>query len=75
MSGTLDELTVTVNDLGLRGPFSLAYSVYSVYYSRDPARLVRDVAERLAGRRARFVVVAPDLRNAQTAFEGHELAA
>ena len=57
--GDMDDLA----GLGLRGPFSLAYSVYSIYYSRDPARLVRGVAGRLSGRRARFVVVAPDLGN------------
>jgi SAM-dependent methyltransferase len=59
VQGDMDALA----ELGLRGPFSLAYSVYSIYYSRDPARLVRDVAARLAGPRARFVVVAPDLLN------------
>ena len=43
--GDMDELA----ELDLRGPFTLAYSVYSVYYSRDPARLVRSVAGLLAG--------------------------
>jgi SAM-dependent methyltransferase len=59
--GDMDDL----GELGLRGPFSLAYSVYSIYYSRDPARLVRAVAPLLAGPRARFVAVAPDLGNNQ----------
>jgi SAM-dependent methyltransferase len=59
--GDMDALA----ELGLCGPFSLAYSVYSIYYSRDPARLVRDVAARLAGPRARLVVVAPDVLNNQ----------
>ena len=57
--GDMDE----VGALGLSGPFSLAYSVYSIYYSRDPARLTREVAGLVSGPRARFVVVAPDLRN------------
>jgi hypothetical protein len=39
--------------------------VYSIYYSRDPARLVRAVAGMLAGARARFVVVAPEVGNNQ----------
>ena len=59
--GDMDELA----ELDLRGPFTLAYSVYSVYYSRDPARLVRSVAGLLAGSRARFVVVAPEVGNNQ----------
>jgi SAM-dependent methyltransferase len=59
--GDMDELA----ELELRGPFTLAYSVYSVYYSRDPARLVRAVAGLLAGPRARFVVVAPEVGNNQ----------
>jgi hypothetical protein len=59
--GDMDELA----SLDLRGPFTLAYSVYSVYYSRDPARLVRAVAGLLAGARARFVVVAPEVGNNQ----------
>jgi SAM-dependent methyltransferase len=57
--GDMDDLAA----LGLPGPFSLVYSVYSIYYSRDPARLVRAVAGLLSGPRARFVVVAPDLGN------------
>lgn len=59
--GDMDALA----ELDLSGPFTLAYSVYSVYYSRDPARLVRAVAGLLAGPRARFVVVAPEVGNNQ----------
>ena len=57
--GDMDALA----ELDLTGPFTLAYSVYSVYYSADPARLVRAVVRLLAGARSRFVVVAPDLGN------------
>jgi SAM-dependent methyltransferase len=57
--GDMDEVAA----LGLPGPFSLVWSVYSIYYSRDPARLVREVAGLVSGPRARFVVVAPDLGN------------
>jgi SAM-dependent methyltransferase len=49
--------------LDLGGPFSLAYAVYSLYYSADIARVVAAVARRLAGPGARFVVVTPDLGN------------
>jgi SAM-dependent methyltransferase len=59
--GDMDDLA----ELGLRGPFTLVYSVYSIYYSRDPARLVQAVAPLMAGSRARFVAVAPDLGNNQ----------
>jgi SAM-dependent methyltransferase len=59
--GDMDQLA----ELDLAGPFTLAYSVYSVYYSRDPARLVREVAQRLAGPHARLVVVAPEAGNNQ----------
>lgn len=48
-------------DLGDR--FSLAYAVYSLYYSTDPTRVVRAVARVLQGPRARFVVVVPDVDN------------
>ncbi len=57
--GDMDELAA----LALPGPFTLAYSVYSIYYSRDPARLVRTLHGMLAGPKARCVVVAPDLGN------------
>jgi hypothetical protein len=49
--------------LDVRGSFSLAYSVYSLHYSRDPAAVVRAVDALLAGPRARFVVVTPDSDN------------
>ena len=57
--GDMDEL----DEHGVRGPFTLAYSVYSIYYSRDPVQLLQAVARRLAGTRARFVVIAPDVGN------------
>jgi SAM-dependent methyltransferase len=57
--GDMDELA----DLDLGGPFTLVYAVYSLYYSRDPVRVVRAVAELLAGERARFVSVTPDVGN------------
>jgi SAM-dependent methyltransferase len=62
--GNMDDLA----RVDLRGPFTLAYSVYSIYYSVDPARVVREVAGLLAGARARFVVVAPDLGNNEAWF-------
>jgi SAM-dependent methyltransferase len=57
--GDMDEL----HELGLRGPFTLAYSVYSIYYSRNPARLLESVAGVLSGTSSRCVVVTPDLGN------------
>jgi len=59
VGGSMDDLA----DLDLGGPFTLVYSVYSLYYSADPARVVEAVARLLEGPRARFVVVAPDLGN------------
>jgi hypothetical protein len=50
-------------DLELGGYFTLVHSVYSLYYSGDPARVVEAAAHLLEGSRARFVVVAPDLGN------------
>ena len=67
VSGPSVELVVADMDdlaaLDLGGRFSLAYAVYSLYYSTDPARVVRAVAELLEGPRARFVVVVPDRDN------------
>jgi SAM-dependent methyltransferase len=57
--GDMDHL----GELDLGGPFTLAYSVYSLYYSADPARVVRAVTRLLGGARARLVVVAPDAGN------------
>jgi SAM-dependent methyltransferase len=57
--GDMDEL----GTLGLLGPFTLAYSVYSIYYSRDPARVLQTLAGLLAGPEARCVVVVPDTGN------------
>ncbi|HLC41802.1 MAG TPA: class I SAM-dependent methyltransferase [Methylomirabilota bacterium] len=67
MSSPSVELIVADMDnlaaLDLGGRFSLVYAVYSLYYSTDPARVVRTVARLLEGPRARFLVVAPDLGN------------
>jgi hypothetical protein len=49
-------------------PFTLVYAVYSLYFSRDPARVVRAVAGLLGGASARFVAVAPDAGNNQAWF-------
>lgn len=49
--------------LDLGGPFTLAYAVYSLYYSRDPARVVHAVSRLLDGPRARLVSVTPDVGN------------
>lgn len=57
--GDMDDLP----SLDLGGPFTLAYAVYSLYYSLDLARVVEAVADRLEGRAARFVVVTPDVGN------------
>lgn len=57
--GDMDDL----GELELGGCFTLVYSVYSLYYSDDPARVVEAAARLLEGSRARFVVVAPDLGN------------
>jgi SAM-dependent methyltransferase len=59
VEGDMDELPA----LDLGGPFSLAYAVYSLYYSADIAGVVAAVARRLAGPTARFVVVTPDVGN------------
>jgi SAM-dependent methyltransferase len=59
VEGDMDALST----LDLGEPFTLAYAVYSLYYSRDPARLVCTLAERLHGPHARFVVVTPDIGN------------
>lgn len=59
VQGDMDRM----DDLDLRGPFTLAYSVFSIYYSRDPSRVVRTLAGLLAGEGARCVVVAPDVDN------------
>jgi SAM-dependent methyltransferase len=65
-----DNAEVVVGDMDgldgaahLGGPFTLVYAVYSLYFSRDPARVVRAVAGLLDGSRARFVAVAPDAGN------------
>lgn len=57
--GDMDDLA----NLDLGGPFTLVYAVYSLYYSRDPARVVKDVAGLLDGPRARVVSVTPDVGN------------
>ena len=59
VEGDMDALAT----LDLGGPFSLAYAVYSLHYSRDPAAVVRAVDALLAGPRARCVVVTPDSDN------------
>lgn len=57
--GDMDRL----DDLHLRGPFTLAYSVFSIYYSREPSGVVRALARLLADEGARCVVIAPDVDN------------
>ena len=59
VAGDMDDL----DRLDLGAPFTLVYSVYSLYYSRDPARVVKLVAALLAGARARLVCVTPDEGN------------
>jgi SAM-dependent methyltransferase len=59
VDGDMDDLAA----LGGERRFTLAYSVYSLYYSTRPAGVVEAVARRLAGPGARFVVVAPDVGN------------
>jgi SAM-dependent methyltransferase len=54
---------------GIGGRFTLAYAVYSLYYSRDPGRVVKNVAGLLNGSRARFVTVHPDAGNNAEWFE------
>jgi len=67
--GDMDDLS----DLQIGGPFTLAYSVYSLYYSRDPASVVETVARLLRGAGARFVTVNPGVGNNAEWFEdlGH----
>lgn len=62
--GDMDRLA----ELDLGAPFTLAYSVYSLYYSADVPRVVRAVAGLLDGPRARFVAVAPDVGSNATWF-------
>ncbi len=65
IQGDMDEL----DELDLGAPaFSLVYAVYSLYYSGDPARVVRRVAELLRGEHARFVCINPDVGNNETWF-------
>jgi SAM-dependent methyltransferase len=61
IAGDMDDL----GGLDLGGPFTLIYAVYSLYYSRDPARVVQAAARLLDGSRARFVSVTPDVGNNQ----------
>lgn len=59
IAGDMDDLA----GLDIGGPFSLVYAVYSLHYSRDPARVVEAVAGLLGGSGARFVTVTPDVGN------------
>jgi trans-aconitate methyltransferase len=58
-----------IGGLALGGPFTLAYAVYSLYYSRDPARVVTHVTGLLGGARARLVSITPDAGNNAEWFE------
>jgi SAM-dependent methyltransferase len=59
VEGDMDALSA----LDLGEPFTLVYAVYSLYYSHNPAGVVRAVTELLRGPRARCVVVTPDIGN------------
>jgi len=59
VEGDMDALAA----LDLETPFNLAYAVYSLHYSRDPAAVLRAVDALLDGPRARCVVVTPDSGN------------
>jgi SAM-dependent methyltransferase len=50
------------------GTFTLVYAVYSLYYSRDPAAVVGNIARRLSAG-GRFVSVNPDIGNNAEWFE------
>jgi hypothetical protein len=62
--GDMDDLA----RLDLNGPFTLAYAVYSLYYSRDPATVVKAVAGMLEVPHARCVSVNSDAGNNQEWF-------
>jgi hypothetical protein len=65
IQGNMDDLATL--DLGAPA-FSLVYAIYSLYYSGDPARVVRRVAALLRGEHARFVCINPDVGNNETWF-------
>ena len=65
VEGDMDDLA----GLGLPGPFTLIYAVYSLYYASRPARVIEAASRLLQGSRARLVVVAPDVGNNAGWFE------
>jgi SAM-dependent methyltransferase len=64
-SGDMDDLAA----LGLPGPFTVIYGVYSLYYASRPAHVIEAARRLLDGPRARMVVVAPDVGNNASWFD------
>jgi SAM-dependent methyltransferase len=56
----------------LSGRYSLIYSVYALYYSKDVNALIENIGKKLLAENGRFLCVAPDTNNNRQWFEDLE---
>ncbi|MDR0701108.1 MAG: class I SAM-dependent methyltransferase [Azoarcus sp.] len=65
----LMRLNMDESPKALTGKYSLIYSVYALYYSRDVNALINDLTRKILAADGRFLCVAPDEENNRQWFE------